>query len=195
MNDSSLAARLKAGLRLPVMAGPMFIASTADLVIAQCQAGIIGAMPALNPRSTAALDDDLSRIAAAVGDRPWCVNLVAHKSNERLAPDLDVVLRHTVPIVVLALAADPGLVRDLQANGSLVFQDVIKNRHARKCADMGVAGIIAVAAGAGGHTGEQERKSGRSGKGVDGRVDFGGGLSLYKKIDRNYMTNIRLKYK
>src|SRR3546814_8754520 len=87
MNDISLAARLKAGLRLPVMAGPMFIASTADLVIAQCQAGIIGAMPALNPRSTAALDDDLSRIAAAVGDRPWCVNLVAHKSNERLAPD------------------------------------------------------------------------------------------------------------
>src|SRR3546814_12963851 len=59
-------------------------------------------MPALNPRSNAALDDDLSRIAAAVGDRPWCVNLVAHKSNERLAPDLDVVLRHKVPIVVPA---------------------------------------------------------------------------------------------
>src|SRR3546814_11573355 len=112
-------------------------------------------MPALNPRSTAALDDDLSRIAAAVGDSPWCVNLVAHKSNERRAPDLDVVLRHKVPIVVLALAADPGLVRELQANGSLVFQDVLKNRHARNCDEMGVDGIIAVAAGAGGHTGEQ----------------------------------------
>src|SRR3546814_2316170 len=67
-----------------VMAGPMFIASTAELVIAQCQAGIIGAMPALNPRSTEALDKDLSRIAASVGSLPWCVNLVAHKSNERL---------------------------------------------------------------------------------------------------------------
>ncbi|MDR6834089.1 MULTISPECIES: nitronate monooxygenase [unclassified Sphingopyxis] len=155
MTEPNLAARLRTGLRLPVMAGPMFIASTADLVIAQCNAGIIGAMPALNPRSTEALDKDLARIAASVGARPWCVNLVAHKSNERLAPDLEVVLRHKVPIVVLALAADPGLVRELQANGSLVFQDVIRNRHAQKCAEMGVDGIIAVAAGAGGHTGDQ----------------------------------------
>lgn len=155
MTDPTLAARLKAGLRLPVMAGPMFIASTADLVIAQCNAGIIGAMPALNPRSTEALDKDLARIASSVGRQPWCVNLVAHKSNERLAPDLEVVLKHKVPIVVLALAADPGLVRELQANGSLVFQDVIRNRHAQKCAEMGVDGIIAVAAGAGGHTGDQ----------------------------------------
>src|SRR3546814_17362031 len=150
MKDSSLSARLKAGLRLPVMAGPMFIASTADLVIAQCQAGIIGAMPALNPRSTAALDDDLSRIAAAVGDRPWCVNLVAHQSNERLAPDLDVVLRPKVPIVVLDLAADTGLVRDLQATGSLVFQDLIKHRHPRKCAQMGVEGQRVGGGGVGG---------------------------------------------
>ncbi len=155
MSGHDLAARLKADLRLPVMAGPMFIASTADLVIAQCNAGIIGAMPALNPRSTEALDKDLSRIATSVGTQPWCVNLVAHKSNERLAPDLEVVLKHKVPIVVLALAADAGLVRELQANGSLVFQDVIRNRHAQKCAEMGVDGIIAVAAGAGGHTGDQ----------------------------------------
>src|SRR3546814_6015034 len=132
MNDSSLAARLKAGLRLPVMAGPMFIASTADLVIAQCPAGIIGAMPALNPRSTAALDDDLSRIAAAAGDRPWCVNVFAHTSNERLAPDLSVVLWHKVPTVVFALAADQGLVRESQENACLVFPLVIKNSHARK---------------------------------------------------------------
>jgi nitronate monooxygenase len=155
MNQPKLASTLKHQLRLPVMAGPMFIASTADLVIAQCQAGIIGSMPALNPRTTAALDSDLTRIAAAVGTRPWCINLVAHKSNARLQPDLDVVLRHKVPIVVLALAADPGLVRELQANGSLVFQDVIRNRHAQKCAEMGVDGIIAVGAGAGGHTGDQ----------------------------------------
>lgn len=153
--EETLANALKAKLRLPVMAGPMFIASTADLVIAQCQAGIIGAMPALNPRSTQALEADLARIAQNVGDMPWCINLVAHKSNDRLAADLEVVLRHKVPIVVLALAADAGLVRELQANGSLVFQDVIKNRHAQKCAEMGVDGIIAVGAGAGGHTGDQ----------------------------------------
>lgn len=150
----SLASDLKAKLRLPVMAGPMFIASTADLVIAQCKAGIIGSMPALNPRSTAALEEDVARIKESVGDAPWCINLVAHKSNSRLEADLDMVMRHKVPIVVLALAANPDLVKALQANGSLVFQDVIKNRHAQKCAEMGVDGIIAVGAGAGGHTGD-----------------------------------------
>jgi nitronate monooxygenase len=151
----TLASDLKAKLRLPVMAGPMFIASTADLVIAQCKAGIIGSMPALNPRSTAALDQDIARIAANVGDVPYAINLVAHASNSRLEADLDVVLKHKVPIVVLALAANPALVQQLQANGSLVFQDVVKNRHAQKCAEMGVDGIIAVGAGAGGHTGDQ----------------------------------------
>lgn len=150
----SLAANLRARLRLPVMAGPMFIASTADLVIAQCEAGIIGSMPALNPRSTAALDEDIARIREKVGDRPYAINLVAHRTNDRLQADLDVVLRHKVPIVVLALAANPDLVRELQSNGALVFQDVIKDRHARKCAEMGVDGIIAVGAGAGGHTGD-----------------------------------------
>ncbi|MEO0031434.1 MAG: hypothetical protein RIS94_1192 [Pseudomonadota bacterium] len=154
MKGRELAQSLKAGLRLPVMAGPMFIASTADLVIAQCKAGIIGSMPALNPRSNAALDDDIARIRASVGDAPYAINLVAHKSNSRLDADLEVVLRHKVPIVVLALAANPDLVRELQANGSLVFQDVVKDRHARKCAEMGVDGIIAVGAGAGGHTGD-----------------------------------------
>lgn len=152
MTQDQIAA-LKARLKLPVMAGPMFIASTADLVIAQCRAGIIGSMPALNPRSTAALDEDIARIGVSVGDAPYAINLVAHASNSRLEADLQVVLRHKVPIVVLALAANADLVRELQANGSLVFQDVIKDRHARKCAEIGVDGIIAVGAGAGGHTG------------------------------------------
>ena len=150
----TLAANLRAKLRLPVMAGPMFIASTADLVIAQCRAGIIGSMPALNPRTTADLDADIARIKASVGDTPYAINLVAHASNSRLEADLDVVLRHKVPIVVLALAANRDLVARLQANGSVVFQDVIKDRHARKCAEIGVDGIIAVGAGAGGHTGD-----------------------------------------
>ena len=152
MNREEIAA-LKAKLRIPVMAGPMFIASTADLVIAQCQAGIIGSMPALNARTVEALDADITRIRAAVGDMPYAINLVAHPSNSRLEADLDVVLRHKVPIVVLALAANPDLVRRLQDNGSLVFQDVVRNRHAQKAAQMGVDGIIAVGAGAGGHTG------------------------------------------
>jgi nitronate monooxygenase len=150
----SLAKELRAKLRIPVMAGPMFIASTAELVIAQCKAGIIGSMPALNPRSTADLDADIARVREGVGDKPYAINLVAHKTNSRLDADLEVVMRHKVPIVVLALAANPDLVKALQANGSLVFQDVVKNRHAQKCAEMGVDGIIAVGAGAGGHTGD-----------------------------------------
>ena len=154
MNNGNLAADLKARLRIPVMAGPMFIASTADLVIAQCKAGIVGSMPALNPRSTAALDEDIARISASVGDAPYAINLVAHASNSRLGADLEVVLKHKVPIVVLALAVNGDLVRQLQSNGSLVFQDVIKNRHAQKCAELGVDGIVAVGAGAGGHTGD-----------------------------------------
>ena len=153
-NRQEIAQRLRSRLRIPVMAGPMFIASTAELVIAQCQAGIIGSMPALNPRSTAALDEDIARIAASVGDVPYAINLVAHASNSRLGADLEIVLKHKVPIVVLALAANGNLVRQLQDNGSLVFQDVIKHRHAQKCAELGVDGIIAVGAGAGGHTGD-----------------------------------------
>lgn len=154
MSGKDLATRLRSHLRVPVMAGPMFIASTADLVISQCKAGIIGSMPALNPRSTAMLDADITRIIASVGDAPYAINLVAHASNSRLEADLAVVMKHKVPIVVLALAANGDLVRRLQANGSLVFQDVIKNRHAHKCAEMGVDGIIAIGAGAGGHTGD-----------------------------------------
>ncbi|HEY2659585.1 MAG TPA: nitronate monooxygenase [Caulobacteraceae bacterium] len=154
--DPKLASALRARLRLPVFAGPMFIASTADLVIAQSKAGIIGAMPALNPRSTAALDEDIARIAEALSDddAPYAINLVAHRTNDRLAADLQVVLKHRVPIVVLALAADGEIVKTIHEYGGVVFNDVINNRQALKCADRGVDGLIAVCAGAGGHTGK-----------------------------------------
>jgi nitronate monooxygenase len=137
------------------MAGPMFIASTADLVIAQCRSGIIGAMPALNPRSTADLDADIGRIKSELAgcEIPYAINLVAHRSNDRLAPDLDVIIRHRVPIVVLALAANAEIVDAIHGYGGLVFNDIISDRHARKCAQAKVDGLIAVAAGAGGHTG------------------------------------------
>lgn len=152
--DPELAGKLLTQLRLPVFAGPMFIASTADLVIAQCRAGIIGAMPALNPRSTAALDEDVARIRETLGDDvPYAINLVAHRSNDRLDDDFAVLEKHKVPIVVLALAANADLVKAIHDYGAIVFNDIVTNRHARKCAEIGVDGIIAVAAGAGGHTG------------------------------------------
>jgi nitronate monooxygenase len=150
-----LGSRLRAKLRIPVMAGPMFIASTAELVIAQCRAGIIGAMPALNPRSTAALDADIARIKVELADCPipYAINLVAHRSNDRLQADLAVIIRHQVPIVVLALAASGDIVDAIHDYGGLVFNDIISEYHARKCAQANVDGLIAVAAGAGGHTG------------------------------------------
>jgi nitronate monooxygenase len=153
--DPELAARLKARLKLPVMAGPMFIASTPALVIAQCRAGIIGAMPALNARATDMLEADLTNMARALVDcaAPHAINLVCHRSNARLNADLELVIKHRVPIVVLALGANPEVVAAIHAYGGLVFNDIASDRHARKCAEMGVDGLIAVAAGAGGHTG------------------------------------------
>ena len=153
--DPHLAPRLRARLRLPVMAGPMFIASTPRLVVAQCRAGVIGAMPALNARTTENLASDLDLIEQElVGtDVPWAINLVCHRSNARLEADLDAVVLARVPIVVLALGASPPVVEAIHGYGGLVFNDVASDYHARKCADMGVDGIIAVAAGAGGHTG------------------------------------------
>lgn len=154
LGDPTLAARLHAKLKLPVFAGPMFIASTAELVIAQTKAGIIGSMPALNPRSSQALDEDIARIREALGDDAlYAINLVAHRSNDRLEADYAVIEKHKVPIVVLALAAHADIVKGIHAYGGLVFNDIVTDRHARKCAEMGVDGIISVAAGAGGHTG------------------------------------------
>lgn len=155
MTDTDLATKLRQTLRIPVMAAPMFIASTPELVVAQCRAGIIGSVPALNARTSAQFDADVARIKHELDgcDVPFAVNLVAHKSNERLAADLDITIRHRVPIVVLALAANREIVDAIHAYGGLVFNDVINDRQARKCAEMRVDGIIAVATGAGGHTG------------------------------------------
>lgn len=159
----ALAEALLDKVRLPVFAGPMFIASTAALLIEQCKAGIIGSLPALNLRSTAMLDEAIGQIVTALHAHdaahpgrpaaPWSINLVAHKSNDRVAPDLEVLVRHKVPIVIVSLAAPAEIVEAVHGYGGLVFNDVISDRHARRCAESGVDGLIAVAAGAGGHTG------------------------------------------
>ena len=157
MGSRATAETLAARLRLPVMAGPMFIASTARLLIAQCRAGIVGALPALNPRSPALLREALDEFTEALsGDAraaPYAINIVAHKTNDRLDEDIAAVLDFKVPIVIVSLAAPERIVRAVHAYGGLVFNDVISNRHARKCAEAGSDGLIAVAAGAGGHTG------------------------------------------
>lgn len=149
-------------LRLPVIAAPMFLASSPQLVTAACKAGIVGTLPALNQRTTEGLALWLEEIAAALqalrrqGERdpaPYGVNLIVHRSNPRLRADLEVCVRHQVPLVITSLGAVREVVDEVHAYGGLVFHDVINLRHARKAAAAGVDGLIAVAAGAGGHAG------------------------------------------
>jgi nitronate monooxygenase len=150
-------------LTLPVIGSPLFIASTPDLVIAQCKAGIIGAFPALNARPAHVLDEWLVRIrseleahaAAHPGARvaPYAVNQIAHASNDRLQRDMEVCVRHEVPLIITSLKPPREIVEAAHSYGGMVFHDVISVRHARKAVEQGVDGIIVVCAGAGGHAG------------------------------------------
>ena len=145
------------GLRLPVVASPMFIASTPTLVIAQCKSGIVGSFPALNARPQEALDEWLTEIEAAIaahpGAAPFAVNQIVHKSNDRLEKDLEVCIRHKVPITITSLRAPNEVIAAIHAYGGIVLHDVINVRHAEKALEAGVDGLILVCAGAGGHAG------------------------------------------
>lgn len=144
-------------LTLPVVAAPMFLVSGPDLVIAACRAGVIGSFPVLNQRSSAGFASWLETIAAALaaspGAAPYGVNLIVHRSNPRLAADLDLCVAHRVPLVITSLGAVSDLVARIHAYGGLVFHDVTTRRHAEKAAEAGVDGLILVCAGAGGHAG------------------------------------------
>ena len=149
-------------LSIPAVAAPMFLVSNPDLVVECCRAGIIGTFPALNRRSSADYEawlveirERLDRIERESGraPAPFGVNLIVHKSNPRLQADLDISIKHKVPLIITSLGAVKELVGAVQGYGGLVFHDVINMRHARKAAEAGVDGLIAVCAGAGGHAG------------------------------------------
>lgn len=152
-------------LRLPVMAAPMFLVSNPRLVIAQCQAGVIGAFPALNARPESQLDAWLAEIteALAAWDRdhpdrpaaPFAVNHIVHRSNLRLEHDVETTSRWKVPIIVTSLGAREDVNAAAHAAGGFVLHDVINDRFGRKAIEKGADGLVAVAAGAGGHAGRQ----------------------------------------
>lgn len=156
---------LEGRLRLPVVCSPMFIVSSLELVIAQCKAGVVGSFPALNARPEQALDEWLCRIKEelAAHDKehpeqpaaPFAVNLIVHRSNVRLEHDLALCIKHKVPIVITSLGAREDVNQAIHSYGGIVLHDVINNRFARKAIEKGADGLIAVAAGAGGHTGAQ----------------------------------------
>ena len=154
---------LRNSLRIPLIGAPMFIVSNPALVIAQCKAGIVGAFPALNARPQEALDGWIRDIKNALAEyssenpdakvAPYAVNQIAHASNDRLQADMEVCVRHEVPIIITSLRPPEDIVQAVHSYGGLVFHDVISLRHARKAIEQGVDGIIAVCAGAGGHAG------------------------------------------
>ena len=141
----------------------MFIVSTPRLVLAQCKAGIVGAMPALNARPAAQLDDWLSEITEELAAfknanpqapvAPFAINQIVHASNDRLEQDVAACVKHKVPIIITSLRPPAEVVAAVHDYGGLVFHDVINLRHAEKAAEQGVDGIIAVCSGAGGHAG------------------------------------------
>ena len=152
-----------AKLPLPVIGSPLFIISNPKLVIEQCKAGIVGSMPALNARPAAQLDEWLAEITEtlAAWDRahperraaPFAINQIVHKTNDRLEHDMAVCAKYKVPIVITSLGARTDINEAVHGWGGVVLHDVINNRFARKAVEKGADGLIAVAAGAGGHAG------------------------------------------
>ena len=151
----SLPALLDQRLRLPVVAAPMFLVSNPQLVLACCHSGVLGSFPALNQRGSSGFKAWLEEIEAGLkaDSAPYAVNLIVHGSNPRLQADLAICVEHKVPVVITSLGAVKEVVDAVHSYGGLVFHDVTTRRHAEKAAEAGVDGLIAVAAGAGGHAG------------------------------------------
>jgi nitronate monooxygenase len=150
-------------LPLPVIGSPLFIISNPKLVIAQCIAGVVGAMPALNARPAAQLDEWLAEITEALAahnkahpDRPaapFAINQIVHKSNDRLEHDMELCVKYRVPVIITSLGAREEINQAAHSYGGVVLHDIINNKFAHKAIEKGADGLIAVAAGAGGHAG------------------------------------------
>jgi nitronate monooxygenase len=145
-------------LRIPVFQAPMFLQSGPEMVIASCRAGIVGTFPSVNARTTEELESWLQRITSAVSgeqDGPWAMNLMMHRSNTRRFEDLALAVKYRAPLVISALGSPKEAIDEVHSYGGKVFADVIDTRFAAKAVEAGVDGLVLVAAGAGGHTGQQ----------------------------------------
>jgi nitronate monooxygenase len=142
-------------LTLPVIAAPLFLVSSPELVVACCNSGVVGSFPSLNVRTNAEFDDWVARVEAGLSAdaAPYGVNLVAHSSNTRLAQDIEVVEKHRVPVVITSVGNPREIAERVHAYGGMIFHDVTTLEYARKAIDAGVDGVILVCAGSGGHSG------------------------------------------
>ena len=153
---------LKQKLRIPVIGAPLFIISNPNLVVEQCKAGVVGSFPALNARPKEQLDDWLYEINEKLNlyDKnsenkaaPFAINQIVHKTNDRVEHDMELTVKHKVPIVITSLGARKEVYDAVHSYGGIVFHDIINNFFAKKAIEKGADGLIAVAAGAGGHAG------------------------------------------
>ncbi len=151
----SIPAALAGRLSIPVIGSPLFIISNPDLVIAQCRAGVVGSFPSLNARPLPQFEEWLQRLTSELTphDAPYAVNLIVHRSNDRLMDDLALCVKYKVPMVITSLGARPDVNEAIHSYGGIVLHDIINDTFARKAVDKGADGLIAVAAGAGGHAG------------------------------------------
>jgi len=181
-----LPAALMPGLKVPVVAAPMLIASTPELVIETCRGGAIGTFPSLNPREPGEYEAWLDRIEAArePGDAPYGVNLIVAKGNARLPEDLAITVRRKVPLVITSFGADKEVVKAVHGYGGLVFHDAASARHVEVAAEAGVDGIILLTHGAGGHTGYLNPFAflADARKRYDGALILAGGLSTGRDV-------------
>ncbi len=151
----SIPAAFQNRLSIPVIGSPLFIISGPELVMAQCRAGIIGSFPSLTARPLAQFEEWLQRLSTELGpdDAPYAVNLIVHKSNDRLMDDLALCVKYKVPMIITSLGAREDVNAAIHSYGGIVMHDIINNKFARKAVEKGADGLIAVAAGAGGHAG------------------------------------------
>ena len=190
-------------LRLPIIAAPMFLISGPELVIECCKNGIVGTFPALNQRTTEGFEEwvikiktELQKFEQETGKKaaPFGVNLIVHHSNPRVQADVQICMKHHVPIVITSLGAVSQLVDAVHSYGGLVYHDVIKKRHAEKATEAGVDGLILVCAGAGGHAGTLHPMPfiGEVKQFFDGTIILSGSISTGRDVAGSLADGCRL---
>lgn len=157
LGNPETTAKLLSQMSLPLIVAPMFLVSSVESVIASCKSGVMGTIPALNARTSEIFDIWLTEIGAALAGlgnpAPFAVNLIVHQTNVRLQEDLDLCVKHQVPIIIASVGSPARSIEQVHAYGGLVFSDAASIKHARRGAELGVDGLILLTAGAGGNTG------------------------------------------
>lgn len=194
----SLPAHIAERLRLPAIAAPMFLVSGVEMVLAACKGGIIGSFPANNARTLDDLDAWMGQIAGTLPDDapPWAINIMVHRSYARWEEELDLILKHRPPIVITALGSPMAVVEAIHGYGGLIYADVNSLTYAHKAAATGVDGLVLVASGSGGHTGQIAGFAFAPAvrEFFEGTIVLGGGIGSGRAVRASQMLGADLAY-